>query len=225
MLIKNNPKEQLIRQLNNFYGINEKEISIIDEIYPRTIAKIATCFKHINNKYYHDEHDQIFNPLHVAQWTMFLYLMSRYSKDYFGCELCDKLYGLNKCISSADIFYGVDMPNIWFFDHPQGSVMGRAQYSDFFTFSQGCTVGNNKGVFPQFGEHVSMLSNSKILGNCKVGDHVILSANSYLLDQDIPSYSIVFGISPNIIIKSITPEKFEEITGSMFNSKGEDQDE
>ena len=171
----------------------------------------------MKNKYYHNNGETVFNPLHVAQWTMFLYTMANELYKTGNTDLCDMIYGLSKMASSADIYYRVDMPRIWFFDHPQGSVMGRAEYSDFFTFSQGCTVGNNKGMFPVFGKHVSMFSNSKVLGDCHVGDHVVFAANTYVIDKDIPSYSVVFGTSPNNTIKRITPKKFNELTGSMFS--------
>ena len=87
------------------------------------------------------------------------------------------------------------------FDHPLGAVMGRAEYSNYFTFSQGCTVGNNHGVYPRFGERVFMLSNSKVIGDCAIGDNVVIAANTYVKDQDVPSDSLVFGASPNLIIK------------------------
>ena len=61
-------------------------------------------------------------------------------------------------------------------------------------------MGNNHGIFPRFGESVFMLSNSKVLGNCKIGSDVIISANTYVKDADIPSGSIVFGQSPNLVI-------------------------
>jgi len=51
------------------------------------------------------------------------------------------------------------------------------------------------------GENVRMMSGSKILGECIVGDHVVFSANTYIKDTDIPSCSIVFGSSPNLVIK------------------------
>ena len=127
-------------------------------------------------------------------------------------DTCDKIYALNKMISSADIYYEVNMPDVWFCDHPQGSVIGRATYGNFFSFTQGCTVGNNKGLYPVIGEHVHMLSNSKILGNCNVGDHVIMAANSYIIDRDIPAFSIVFGAKPNVVIKPISPEKFNSLS-------------
>ena len=193
----------------------------IDKVYDRVMGRLDVCFSHVKNKYYHNNGEAIFNPLHVAQWTMFLYTMGNELSKNGNTDLCDMIYGLSKMASSADIFYGVEMPHIWFFDHPQGSVMGRAEYNDYFTFSQGCTVGNNKGKFPVFGKHVSMLSNSKVLGNCHIGDHVIFAANTYVIDTDIPSYSIVFGTAPNNTIKQIIPEKFNEVTGAMFSGDDE----
>ena len=86
-------------------------------------------------------------------------------------------------------------------DHPVGTVIGRATFGNYFSFCQGCTVGNNKGIFPIFGEYVTMLSDSKVLGNCNIGNNVIIGANAYIKDENIPSNTIVLGISPNLIIK------------------------
>ncbi len=213
MIIKHDAKALLIHQIKNLYNCAEGITESIDLAYPKVLDRLDRRFSHIKNKYYHSGSENVFNPLHVAQWTMFLYEMAH---EINKNDLCDMIYGISKAFSSADIFYGVDMPDIWFFDHPQGSVMGRARYADYFSFSQGCTVGNNKGAYPIFEKHVTMFSNSKVLGNCHIGNHVVFSANSYILDTDVPPYSIVFGTNPNIIIKSITPLKFNELTGSIF---------
>lgn len=221
MLIKKDPVALIIHQIESMYfeGVSVSERKAIEDAYPVAAERLAYCFSYIKNKYYHFQGDTVFNPYHVAQWTMFLYTMANQIKKGSASynDLCDKIYGLSKCFSSADIYYEVGMPAIWFFDHPQGSVMGRAEYSDFFTFSQGCTVGNNKGLYPKFGEHVSLMSGSKVLGKCNVGHHVIIAANAFLLDQDIPPYSIVFGEGKNIVIHSISPQKFNELTSSMFD--------
>ena len=115
--------------------------------------------------------------------------------------MSDKLYALNKAMASVDLFYQVELPDIFTFDHPLGSVMGRASYSDYFTFSQGCTVGNNRGIYPRFGQSVFMFSNSKVIGDCEIGDNVIIGANAYVKDTDIPGGSLVFGQSPDLVIK------------------------
>ena len=220
--IVNYNKEELsalvIMQLRNWYAISEKESISINNILDSVLEKIDFCFSKIANKYYYslEQGGAILNPLHNGQYTFFLYSLSRQLFLQGETTLCDKIYNLIKIFSSCDLFYQVKMPDVFFFDHPMGSVMGRAEYSDYFSFSQGCTVGNNKGVYPKFGNHVHMLSNSKIIGNCNIGDYVIVSANSYLKDIDIQSYSLVFGSSPNITIKSINHEQYKQYTGSIF---------
>ena len=106
-------------------------------------------------------------------------------------------------LHSADLYYEVELPQVFRLDHPVGSVMGRAKYGNNFFFCQGCTVGNNKGVYPVIGENVSMLSGSKILGKCDIGDNVTLSANSYVKDTDVPANTVVFGSSPKLIFKAL----------------------
>ena len=56
-------------------------------------------------------------------------------------------------------------------------------------------------MFPEIGENVQMFSGAKILGRCKIGDDVIISANSYIKDENVPSNSLVFGSSPSLAIK------------------------
>ena len=53
-----------------------------------------------------------------------------------------------------------------------------------------------------------MLSNAKVLGHSHIGDHVIISANCYIKDQDVPSNTIVFGQSPNLVFKDKSLEAY-----------------
>ena len=200
------PEAQLldltVRQLTSFYPIDDDETAVLEGILPFALARCEACFSHVRNKYYSDgEGNTRFSPFHGCQHSFFLYTLSRLLFERGGaCLLCDKLYGILRFTANADLFYQVALPEVVTFDHPLGAVMGRASYSNYFTFSQGCTVGNNHGIFPRFGESVFMLSNSKILGNCEIGSDVIISANAYVKDADIPSGSIVFGQSPNLVI-------------------------
>ena len=104
-------------------------------------------------------------------------------------------------MSSCDLFYEVELPEFFMVDHPQGTVMGRAKYSNGLSFSQYSTVGNNKGIYPVIGENCRMCMNSAIIGNCHIGDNVTIGAGTLVKDTDIPSDSLVFGQSPNLIIK------------------------
>ncbi len=211
------PLQLLIKQLDHIFFITADEKISIYKASEDVYRKLDYNFRHIGNKYYSLPTGIIFDMYHSGQYTMFLYEMSRrLAKDSANKVLCDKIYNLCKMLSSADIYYEIVFPDIYFFDHPQGSVMGRAEYSNYFFFSQNCTVGNNKGKYPRLGTHVYMMSGAKILGECRIGDRVILSANTYIKDCDIPSDSLVFGNWPNIIVKSLSRAKFEDITKNIF---------
>lgn len=123
-----------------------------------------------------------------------------------GGKICDKLYYLNKMMNGIDLFYAIEMPCHFGAEHPIGSVMGRAKYGDGFFFYQGCTVGGTKDKdgfihYPIIEDNVRMYANSSILGNCHIGKNAQIGAGALIKNQDIPNDSIVFGESPNIIIK------------------------
>lgn len=104
-------------------------------------------------------------------------------------------------MNGCDLYHEVDLPDYFTLDHPVGSVMGRAEYGEGFSFGQNCTVGNNRGIYPIIGRNVRMCANSSIIGNCHIGNNVTIGANSGVKDEDVPDNCIVFGYSPNLIIK------------------------
>lgn len=203
----------LVKQLSSFFSISCAEKRFLKVVFDRVLERLEKNFKVNSNKYYSaylqgkNETDTYFSPYHSGQWTIFLYYMSYELGHFDGGEkrktilLADKVYYLNKIMNSCDLYHQVELPDHFRLDHPQGSVMGRAKYGNGFSFSQCCTVGNNNGIYPQIGENCKMCMNSAILGKCKIGDNVILGAGAIVKDQDIPSNSIVFGHSPNLIIK------------------------
>lgn len=195
-------KTMLLRQLDSFFFLSDKEEREIDLNISHAMKRCERSFSKTKNKYYNEAGVTKFDPLHGCQWSRFLYELARCIFVGGGkASACDKLYALNKAMSSVDLFYQVALPDIFTFDHPFGAVMGRASYSDYFTFSQGCTVGNNRGVYPRFGQSVFMLSDSKIIGDCEIGSNVIIGANTYIKDTNVPDNSLVFGQSPNLVIK------------------------
>lgn len=201
-----NMLEKLIKhQLNSFFIIDKKESEIISSVLSESLSITNNCFYFSKNKYYSKDGEVFFSIYHSGQYCIFLYFISRQVFIDYPEErgLADKLYLLNKALNGLDLYYEVVMPKVFNLDHPVGSVMGRASYGENFSFSQQCTVGNNQGIFPVIGDNVQMLSGSKILGKCNIGNNVTISANSYIKDEDIPSDSLVFGSSPSLIIKPI----------------------
>lgn len=193
----------LIERQLSLFMLKDTELEVIDTHLDEVLLRTEFCFKHNKNKYYSKDGEVYFNPFHSGQWAIFLYYLSNtiFSKNTKDRIVADKVYYLNKTLNGCDILYETLLPDIYMSDHPVGTVMGRAQYADYFSFCQGCTVGNNNGFYPKFGKYVTMLADAKVIGNCTIGDNVIISANTYVKDENVPSDSIVFGVSPNLIIK------------------------
>lgn len=194
----------LIKQLCALFFIDDDEKEIIESSFPSVIYRLEYNFLRNDNKYYVKNGDAYFNPFHSGQWTIFLYYFSYYVS-HCGLPKCkilaDKIYYLNKVMNSCDLYHEVCLPDVFKLDHPVGSVMGRATYGNGFEFGQYSTVGNNNGIFPVIGENCRMCMNSAIIGNCHIGDNVIIGAGALVKDTDVPSNVIVFGQSPNLIIK------------------------
>lgn len=198
----------ICHQLENFFMLSGQETYLLNEkIICESISNTQRCLKEMHNKYYisQDGEDKI-NLYNSVMNCIFLYWLSRNLFSSGRIELADKVYYLNKSLNSVELFYQVRLPAIWSCEHPLGSVMGRACYGDYFHFYQGCTVGGNfkrdgEIVYPTIGHHVKMFSDSKVLGDSHIGNNVIISANCYIKNQDVPNDTIVFGQSPNLIFK------------------------
>ncbi len=214
---KNKIFEILCGQINNLFSLSTLEKKILSKAFQKSLNRSEFCFSKSKIKYYKKNQKTFFNPFHSGQYCIFLYYLSNSiikikknnSKSYK--TLADKVYYLNKTLNGIDLFYEVKMPKVFVLDHPVGTVIGKANIRDYFSFSANCTVGGNKGVYPKIGRNVYMSIGSTILGDCKIGDNVIFSANSFIIDKDVPSNTMVFGQSPNNIIKKIPSKKIFKI--------------
>lgn len=184
--------------------MDDLEKETIIKVLLEILEKVEYCFDKQTNKYYHREIEgslQVyFNSFQSAQCCIFLYYLSNTIYPY-SSFLADKIYYLNKALNACDFYHQVQLPKFFSLNHPVGAVMGRAKYSDGFSFGQNCTVGNNNNVYPTIGENLRICISSAILGNSHIGNNVTIGAGAIVKDQDIPDNSIVFGQSPNLIIE------------------------
>jgi len=209
-------------QVSNNFILTSKEEEMLALLVPKALLRTANCLKENINKYYWNETEElIFNPYHSGQYAIFLYFLSRSAIQNSESILADKIYYLNKMLNSCDLYHGVKLPDVFFFDHPLGSVLGRAEYSNYFIFQQNCTVGNNHSKYPKFGEFVWLFANTTVIGESVIGNNVFISAGTYIKDEIIPDNTIVFGRSPNLILKSKPIEYFHNASPFKIHQKKE----
>lgn len=199
----------ICRQIDNNFLLDQEEKSLLLNKVPAALERCGTNFSANRNKYFSDPGgNAIFNPYHSGQYTTFLYFLSREVSSAGFSQLADKVYYLNRMMNGLDLFYEVALPNVFALDHPLGSILGRATYGNRFVFNQNCTVGGNHDVYPVLGDYVTLFANATVIGRCKIGNNVFISAGCYIKDEDIPDNTIVFGRSPNLILKQKPTEYF-----------------
>lgn len=160
-----------------------------------------------NCKYAHDpEGKVVFSPYNTVEYSIFLYYLSHDLYKAGHEKEASLVYYLNKIMNSVEWFYAIELPVHFWADHPLGSVLGRATYGDYLFVNQGVTVGGNSigvlnDVYPTIGKNVHLCAGSSLIGDCHIGDNSVIAAGTFIRNQDVPANSIVYGISPNIVIK------------------------
>ena len=191
------------RQVNALFPDKAVSAADLKGSFEAALERVEYCFSRINLKYFSDGGQAHFNHLHTDQYSMFLYFLSN-SVHRMGGDpsLASKIYALNKALHGVDAFYEVELPEIFAFQHPVGTVLGRGSYSDYLFVYQRCSIGSNfDGKYPTIGEGVVMFGGSGIIGDCLVGDNCWLSAGTLIMDDNVLSNSVVFGGSPNLVRK------------------------
>lgn len=204
-------------QLSSFWQTDIEIINFEKYIriaYERTVNSFCVS----NNKFFESCG---FSELNSVHYSLFLYYLSHElgvnADNDYQVELADKIYYLNKIMNSVDWYWRIQLPPHFITEHPVGSVLGRAEYGDYLCLYQGCTIGgsrkNGQLYYPKLSDHLILYANASILGDCHVGEYVILSANTTVINENIPDNVIVFGTSPNLVLKPLSEEKRASVFG------------
>ena len=168
------------------------EQKILSKNLPETIARLKKCFSAIHNKYF----EAGFDHLHGDQYAMFLWFASNTLwRNEEDPTIYKKLFLLNKYLHAIDVLWEIELPDIFLFAHPVGTVLGRAKYSNYFAVYQNCNVGVNHNVFPTFDEYVSIHPGGAVLGDSHVGRNCKISVGSILIDRDLEANHVWLGNS------------------------------
>jgi serine O-acetyltransferase len=193
------------RQCNNHFPDGQDVTDAQLQASAKTALKrLERCFAEVNNRYFFDGDQSVFNHLHGDQYAMWLYFLgNQLYRDGGDPAVCAKLFLLNKALHACDIYYEVALPDIFLLVHPLGTVLGRGSYGDYFVAYQRCGIGSNRDIYPVLGHHVTMRPGTAILGNCRIGDHVQIATESLVLDRDIPDNSVYIGGPKTAIVKPL----------------------
>jgi serine O-acetyltransferase len=133
-----------------------------------------------------------FDHFNSLQYSTFLYLLGNSIWRIRGaCELCDRLFLLNKMLSSVELFYTLDLPEVFFISHGVGTVLGGAQYGSPLVFFQGVTVGRVGNDRPAIGGGVVLYPGSSVTGRSAIGKRAVIGAGVLLHNAVVPDDVVV----------------------------------
>ena len=201
---KNQIEDYLTNQLAFFGGADISDY--LEAAYKRALY----CFSRNTNKYFKKGTIDVH---HTGQYAILLCYLARVAFEAGDRETADRVYALNKALHGFDIFYEVELPNVFFMEHPVGTVLGRAKYSDRLFLGQNVTVGGNNGCYPTIGENVCLHAGCMVVGDSHLGNNIEVSAQAFIRDEVIPDNCLVFGKSPNLVIKQ---RSYEEMKSRLY---------
>jgi serine O-acetyltransferase len=134
-----------------------------------------------------------FDVLQSSQHTIFLYYLANTIWRRLGETAAPtRLFLMNKAFNSIDLFFAIEMPEVFYIGHSLGIVLARATYGNYLVLYQGVTVGRHKDQIPQIGDRVVLYPGSSVAAGAVVEDDVVLSQGVRVIGKRVPAGQMVF---------------------------------
>lgn len=183
----------------------------VDTVVRRAFERTERCFSSVKLRGFRTDGEVTFDHLHSDQYATFLYLASNTAWAELGDRsLASKLYGLNKALNGLMCMFDTVLPERFLIIHTVGMMLGKAQYGDYFVAIHNATIGTDHGITPRLGTGVVVYGGSAVVGDCALGDEVVVAAHAVVRNTSIPARHVVAGMSPLLVIKPAKRRLIEE---------------
>lgn len=187
-------------------------------VFEKIYYDICEQHSRINNKFFSNDGKGIVDFKYLDHYLIFCYRLANYIyKEFKNIELAEAIYYSSRIRTATDLYYTAKIGDYFMPVHSIGAVIdSRAEYGELFKVYNGVHIGpyNIQGVdpkdwkHPKFGNGVTLLAKSSVYGNTEIGDNVIVSAGTIVINEKIPSNCIVIGQSPKLYV---LPNKFSNL--------------
>jgi len=156
------------------------------------LDRIENCFSHISHPSYYAQQQARFDIFHSDQYCTYLYFLSSSIFQSGGdLILAKKIFALNKALHAFNCMYDTLLPDVFWLIHIVGTVLGKANYSNFLVVRQNCTVGAMAGAYPTIGKGFVMSAGSSVIGNCKIGANVMLGPGCTIVNRAVEDNTLI----------------------------------
>lgn len=153
-----------------------------------------------------------FNYLHSSQYCIFLYYLAntiwRRTQDPMAPT---RLFLMNKALNGIDLFYEIEMPEVFYIGHSVGIVLAKATYGNYLVLYQNVNVGRHMTDIPTIGDRVILYPGASVVGASVIGDDAVLSQGVKAIGKHVPVGNIAFtGEGGDLVYKPTPPDLLGE---------------
>jgi len=187
---------------------NNEVVAIFNVIYDDILEQHS----HINSGYYNNGTVGLLNLNFIDHFVILAFRFANALWKRGFVTYAEAVYYSLRVRGSIDLFYTTNIDKYFIPTHSLGTVVdSHVKYGKLFRIYNGCHLGpyNIIGLSPKewkhpvIGDFVTLLGGSKIFGNTKIGNNVIVSVNTVIINEEIPDNCIVSGVSPNLVFQRL----------------------
>lgn len=181
-------------------------------IFSACYEDIIQQHSRINNSYYSCDSGGYLRIDFLDHYVILCYRFAKaLYKNNMG-NLADAVYYSSRVRCSIDLYYPTEIGECFIPVHALGTIVdSHAKYGTYFQIYNECHIGPysyigkepKDCIHPVFGDFVTMLGHSRVFGNTTVGNNVIISAGTVIINENIPDNCIVSGSSPNLMFQKL----------------------
>ena len=180
------------------------------ESFENAIYSWQETKKLLKIKYWSDWESSLPNSYNADHMTLFNYLLAKEEVKLGKSASADRICYLNRIRNGINVWHSVDLPRKTLFVNAIGSVIGNATFGTSIVCYQNVTVGGSKGKYPVFQGSCVIFAGASVIGNCSIGDNVVIGAGALVIDEDIPANSTVIGKVPNLRVLPLGRTEVDE---------------
>ncbi len=186
-------------QLNNMFPAEglEPDAEKVHAILPRALDRLRPILASVRSF-----SPESFNHFNSLQYATFLYLLgNEHWRTGVVDSLSDRLFCLNRALNSIDIFYTVEMPEVFFLSHGLSTVLGNAAYGNRLVVFQNVTVGRLGDERPTVGSNVVLYPGAVVTGASVIGHNSVVAAGTVVHGRQVPDNTVAMTRGTALVFK------------------------
>ena len=180
---------------------------IIFEYFSRIYNVIISEHSKIKSPYYSNKSKGILKLNFLDHYVILTYRFSNFLYKLRLVELAEAVYYSMRIRGAIDLFYTTEIDSFFIPTHAIGTIVdSHAKYGTLFRIYDNVHIGPyniignapNEWEHPIFGDYVTLLAGSRIYGKSVIGNNVIISSGTIVINEEVPDNCVVLGSSPNL---------------------------